>query len=245
MSTKILVVDDEQDLVRLVRYNLEQEGFDVYCAYDGNSAIELAWQKRPDMVILDLMLPDKPGIEVCRQIKQDIGPEKNIPVLMLTARATEQDRINGFESGADDYVTKPFSPRELVLRVKAMLGRPWLKSTSEERTIGLIHIIPHEYRVQVDGEDVRLTPIEYKILTTLARTPNVVKTREQLLQDVWEEEAMEILDRTVDAHMKRLRAKLGDARGQLETIRGIGYRLTAEAPAPTTSPTASTATPSA
>ncbi|MDX2085858.1 MAG: response regulator transcription factor [Candidatus Melainabacteria bacterium] len=224
VNPKILVVDDEQDLVRLVRYNLEHEGFTVLYAYDGSSALDLVWNKRPDLVILDLMLPDTPGLRLCQQIKQAQGLDKVPAILMLTARSAEQDRIAGFEHGADDYVTKPFSPRELVLRVKAMLGRSG-STPPPIIHIGPIRIVPEEYRVFIAEEEVRLTPIEYRILLTLARHPNVVRTREQLLVDVWEESATEVLDRTVDAHVKRLRAKLGIARDSLETVRGIGYRL--------------------
>lgn len=225
MKPKVLVVDDEHDLVRLVRYNLEQEGFTVFCAFDGTEALELVYNKRPDLVILDLMLPDMPGIQICQRIKQELG--KRIPVLMLTARAAEQDRIAGFEAGADDYVTKPFSPRELVLRVKAMLNRHQIQQPASLMTIGPVRIYLDEYRVTLAGEEVKLTPIEYRILITLARHPNVVRTREQLLADVWEESSTEILDRTVDAHVKRLRSKLGEARNLLETVRGVGYRLNA------------------
>jgi two-component system phosphate regulon response regulator PhoB len=225
VKPKVLVVDDEHDLVRLVRYNLEQEGFTVFCAFDGTEALELVYNKRPDLVILDLMLPDMPGIQICQRIKQELG--KRIPVLMLTARAAEQDRIAGFEAGADDYVTKPFSPRELVLRVKAMLNRHQIQQPASLMTIGPVRIYLDEYRVTLAGEEVKLTPIEYRILITLARHPNVVRTREQLLADVWEESSTEILDRTVDAHVKRLRSKLGEARNLLETVRGVGYRLNA------------------
>lgn len=229
MKTKILVVDDERDLVRLVRYNLEQEGYDVVCAYDGNSALEMVWDKKPDLVVLDLMLPDKSGFDVCKEIKGEFSTQRKVPVLMLTARVTEQDRIRGFECGADDYVTKPFSPRELVLRVKAMLGRPWIEyDASKHLTVGPITIKTDEYSVTVHDEPLTLTPIEYRILTTLARTPNLVKTREQLLADVWEDGATEIMDRTVDAHVKRLRTKMGPCRDMLETIRGVGYRLTSK-----------------
>lgn len=223
-KSTILVVDDEHDLVNLVRYNLEKEGYEVICAYDGTSASQLAWEKHPDLIVLDLMLPDRSGYDICKEIK---GHEKtrSIPVIMLTARSSERDRITGFESGAEDYVVKPFSPKELVLRVKAMLGRT-KPSTPNVIEVNQIVIFPEEYRVMVSGEEISLTQIEYSILLNLAKYPNVVKTREQILDDVWQEEATDVLDRTVDAHVKRLRSKLGDARDCLETVRGVGYRLT-------------------
>lgn len=225
MKPKILVVDDERDLVQLLSYNLQQAGYQVFPAYDGTSALELFWSKRPDLVILDLMLPDKSGFQICQEIRETAQGTHRTPVIMLTARASEQERIAGFEAGTDDYVTKPFSPRELVLRVKAMLERTTpAKTTMME--VGSLKIYPEEFRVTAeDGEDLRLTPIEYRILVALARNPNVVKTREQLLDEVWEETSVEVLDRTVDAHVKRLRSKLGSARDALETVRGIGYRL--------------------
>jgi two-component system, OmpR family, phosphate regulon response regulator PhoB len=234
-AAKILVVDDEQDLVRLVRYNLAQEGFQVFHAYLAQEALDIVDEEHPDVVVLDWMLPDRSGIDVCRLIKertatyvQQSGAQP-VRVIMLTARAAQQDRITGLEAGSDDYLTKPFSPRELVLRVKALLNRnhKWYDhQTIPQLKVGPIAIDPAAHQAKVNNEVLELTPIEFKILLTLALHPNVVKTREQLLMEVWEQAATEVLDRTVDAHVKRLRAKLGPvAREQLETVRGIGYRL--------------------
>jgi two-component system, OmpR family, phosphate regulon response regulator PhoB len=232
---KILVVDDEEDLVNLIRYNLAQEGYQVFCAYNGREALELACTVWPDVIVLDLMLPDKPGLELCQQIKKELkSMAQRLPrVIMLTARSAERDRIAGFEAGADDYVTKPFSPRELVLRVKAMLDRgsnnvklsSASTSSKDALSVGAIRIECSAYRVYVGLEELTLTPIEYKILLSLALHLNVVRSREQLLADVWESAATEILDRTVDAHVKRLRSKLLEARDLLQTVRGVGYRL--------------------
>ena len=228
MSAKVLVVDDEEDLVRLVRYNLEKEGYNVSVAFDGKGALCEAFTHSPDVVVLDLMLPDRSGFELCGELKEQAVKQsgKSLKIIMLTARAAEQDRITGFEKGADDYVTKPFSPRELSLRIRAMLGRnnqdPQQAPCLE---VGLIQVLQEQIRVLVEGQEVQLTQLEYRLLRTLALRPNVARTREQLLAEVWEKAATEVMDRTVDAHMKRLRAKLGNARDQLETVRGMGYRL--------------------
>jgi two-component system phosphate regulon response regulator PhoB len=220
---KILVVDDENDLVNLVRYNLSKEGYEVLCAYDGTTALEQVFSRTPDLIVLDLMLPDYSGYDICRQLKADSNT-KDIPILMLTARSSEHDRISGFEAGAEDYVLKPFSPKELVLRIKAMLART-RRQLPNMLTVGKLNIYPDEHRVFIDQDEVALTLIEFKILVCLARFPNSVKTREQLLREVWEEDSTEILDRAVDAHVKRLRAKLGEDRDAIETVRGVGYRL--------------------
>lgn len=229
MSATILVVDDEKDLVNLVRYNLEKDGFTVHSAYDGSSVLNQVWEHRPALIILDLMLPDRSGYDICRDLKADPDTQ-DIPIIMLTARSSEYNRVTGFECGVDDYVIKPFSPKELVLRVKALLGRTAgyrHRTPSSQRVIqvGKITIYPEEYRVLVNTQAVSLTQTEFKILMTLAEQPNRVKTREQILTSVWQDEAESILDRTVDAQVKRLRAKLGDARDMVETIRGLGYRL--------------------
>jgi two-component system phosphate regulon response regulator PhoB len=231
-KSRILVVDDERDLVRLVKYNVEQAGYEVYCAYNGAEALDLAWTKQPDLIVLDLMLPDCGGFELCKELKETLNPKrpKNpVRIIMLTARTAENDRIQGFESGADDYVAKPFSPRELVLRIKAMLSR----HQAEETEAVLSHILENgcvkmdtiAFRAWVEETEIQLTPIEFRILYTLMKVPNTVKTREQLLHAVWEDNATEVLDRTVDAHVKRLRSKMGNAREMIETVRGVGYRM--------------------
>ena len=226
MKSRILVVDDEQDLVKLLSYNLQKEGYEVACAYEGASVLQLVWSNRPDLIILDLMLPDRSGHDICREIKQD-ERTKAIPIIMLTARSSEHDRVSGFEAGADDYVVKPFSPKELVLRVKAMLART-KRDIPNSLQAGRITIYPDEFRVLVDEQEVYLTATEFQILFALARQPNMVKTREQILDEVWQDEAEHILDRAVDAQVKRLRSKLGAARNAIRTVRGIGYRLTTQ-----------------
>lgn len=233
MKTKILVVDDERDLVNLVRYNLEKEGFEISCAYDGAAVSARVCQERPNLIILDLMLPDRSGYDICRDLKSS-SDTRDIPIIMLTARSSEYNRVTGFECGVEDYVVKPFSPKELVLRVKAILARiaraaqPMPFESSID--LGKIRIFPGEYRVLVDKTEVLLTATEFKILMALSASPNRVKTREQLLEAVWQASAETILDRTVDAQVKRLRAKLGSARDMVETIRGMGYRLKLESP---------------
>lgn len=242
----ILMVDDEQDLVHLVRYNLEKEGFRVLFAYDATSAKEVLNAHEPDLIILDLMLPDQSGFEVCKQIKQS-QRTRHIPVIMLTARSSEDDRVSGFEVGAEDYVVKPFSPRELVCRVKAMLGRTQHQHDTPSESnihnkqdtpivIGPLMIFPSAYRVMINQEEIALTHIEFEILKMLAEQPSRVHTREHILDTVWKDSAEEVLDRTVDAHMKRLRGKLLNARHLIETVRGVGYRLVEPVKKPKTTP---------
>lgn len=228
MPAKVLIVDDEVDLVRLVQYNLEKEGFQVLTAYDGQSTFAQIGTYCPDLLILDLMLPDMSGIQICQQIKHDIQT-RNIPVIMLTARSSETDRVSGFEAGADDYVVKPFSPKELVLRVKAMLSRTMQQRPVEPQKIqiGDLIIFPTEHTVKTaSGEPIPLSFLEFKLLLALAINPNMVRSREQLIADVWEQDGEDISDRTVDTHIKRLRKKLGTAKNIIETIRGVGYRVT-------------------
>ncbi len=229
MSAKVLIVDDEIDLVGLVRYNLEKEGFTVLTAYDGKTAVGHIKSFQPDLLILDLMLPDMSGFQICQHIKAD-PRTKVIPVIMLTARSSENDRVSGFEAGADDYVVKPFSPKELVLRVKAMLGRTLVQRPPETAKIVLGDLIIHPKGHHVEtlqGEAITLSSLEFKLLMTLASQPNAVKTREQLIADIWEDDGENISDRAVDTHIKRLRQKLGASRNVIETIRGVGYRAIA------------------
>lgn len=248
MTARILVVDDEKDLVNLLRYNLEKNGFEVLSAYDGSSVLPLVWDTPPDLILLDLMLPDRSGYDICRDLKAG-EKTRDIPIIMLTARSSEYNRVTGFECGVDDYVIKPFSPKELLLRVKALLGRTaQYRSRSQELgqsrsssisrisgqviQIGKLRIDPEEYRVFVDEQEVPLTQTEFKILMMLAEQPNRVRTREQILVSVWQEEAETVLDRTVDTQVKRLRSKLGDVRDMVETVRGLGYRLSMSANEP-------------
>lgn len=227
MKQKILVVDDEPDAVELIEFNLKQGGFDVVSANDGAEALRKAKTAAPHLIILDVMLPEMDGMEVCKHLKRD--PETaRIPVIMLTAKAAEIDRVLGLELGADDYVTKPFSPRELVLRVKNMLkrGKP-TEAKEEQIKVGDLVIDIPRHEVTVKGRRTELTATEFKLLTVLAKRRGRVQTRDQLLQDVWEYDTM-IDTRTVDTHMRRLREKIGSAARYLETIRGVGYRFVDE-----------------
>jgi two-component system phosphate regulon response regulator PhoB len=224
MSEHILIIDDEPDIVELLDYNLRQAGYTVVNARDGASAIATVRRHRPDLIVLDLMLPDIPGIEVCRRLRRESASE-SIPILMLTARTEEIDRVVGFEVGADDYVTKPFSPREIVLRVQALLRRSKPKGEMVPLLrIGLLEIDVPRHRVIVEGEDIPLTALEFKLLFDLASRRGRVQSRDDLLERVWGY-VPGIETRTVDTHVKRLREKLGAARDYIETIRGVGYRM--------------------
>ncbi len=221
---KILVVDDEPDAVELIEFNLKANGYEVATAADGEEALQKARAILPNLIILDLMLPEVDGMEVCKILRRDQRTQ-SIPIIMLTAKAAEIDRVLGLELGADDYVTKPFSPRELVLRVKRLLRSG---TTSEEKSDRvewkelLIDIPRHQ--VSVKGRSIDLTATEFKLLTTLAQRRGRVQSREQLLHDVWEYDNL-IDTRTVDTHMRRLREKLGAASKYLDTVRGVGYRF--------------------
>ncbi len=225
--TSVLLVDDERDLLSLVDFNLRAAGFETVLASTGEQALAAVRRKVPDLVVLDVMLPDLSGTEVCRQIKAD-PRTRHVPVVMLTAKADEVDRVVGFELGADDYVTKPFSVRELVLRLRALLRRagPGRPEEHPRELVGPIRIDAEAHRCFVDGAEVQLTALEFKLLTTFMARLGRVQSREQLLQDVWEMSS-EVETRTVDTHVKRLREKLGSGRDLLETVRGVGYRLVA------------------
>jgi two-component system phosphate regulon response regulator PhoB len=221
----ILIVDDERDLLSLLDFNLRQAGFETLLAATGEQALQQLRRRTPDLVLLDLMLPDLQGTEICRQIKAD-PRTKHVPVVLLTAKGEEVDRVVGFELGADDYVTKPFSIRELVLRVRAILRRASAPGGGERPPdrVGPIRVDIDAHRAFVNDEEVILTPLEFRLLVTLMARAGRVQSRDQLLTDVWEMSS-EIETRTVDTHVKRLREKLGEARDLLETVRGIGYRL--------------------
>lgn len=223
MSQTILVVDDEPDIVELVRYNLAQAGFRIVSASDGRRAVEAARRERPALIVLDLMLPVMSGTEVARALKQD-ERTRAIPILMLTARSGEVDRVVGFELGADDYVVKPFSPRELVLRVQAILKRESSEEPSRTLSYDPLSIDPTSHVVRVQGEELSLTATEFRLLHRLAQRPGRVFSRDQLLSEVWGYGG-EVESRTVDTHVKRLRAKLGKVGGWIQTVRGIGYRF--------------------
>jgi two-component system, OmpR family, phosphate regulon response regulator PhoB len=220
---RILVVDDETDLVNLVAFNLKKAGFDVITAFDGKLALQQVWDFLPDLIILDLMLPDHSGFDICKEIKKR-EETRHIPIIFLTARSAESDRITGFEVGAEDYVVKPFSPKELVLRAKALLARTQPASNGL-LSVGPIVLNTETHHVTIDSQPIALTSLEFDMLAYFLRQPEKVKTREQLLKDVWKQHSEDILDRTVDAHIKRLRSKLGTARDYLQTVRGMGYRL--------------------
>ena len=224
MQPTVLVVEDEKDILDVVDYNLRQAGFRVLKAVNGLEALKLVKTEPPDIIVLDLMLPGLDGKEVCRRIRQDKSSQE-IPVLMLTAKADEIDRIIGFEIGADDYMTKPFSPRELVLRIKAVLKRTLEQPKPSNQIIfpGLV-IDVEKHRVEIEGEEVILTATEFKLLQCLAAQAGRVLTRDQLLNQVWGY-SFEGYARTVDTHVRRLRKKLGGQNNRLETVRGIGYRF--------------------
>lgn len=227
MKAKILVVDDEPDALEVLGFKLKEAGFIPIFAKDGARALALARDERPALIVLDLMLPEIDGLEVCKILRRDPGTA-TIPILMLTARAAEMDRVIGLELGADDYVTKPFSPRELVLRIKKLLARA--KASDEPVALlrfGELEIDVPKHEVKVAAQPVTLTATEFKLLEILARRRGRVQTRERLLQDVWGYDNP-IDSRTVDTHMRRLREKMGGAADYLETIRGVGYRFKAE-----------------
>jgi two-component system, OmpR family, phosphate regulon response regulator PhoB len=228
---RILVVDDEPDIVALVVYHLAKAGFRISTASNGADALRIAQQDRPALVVLDLMLPGMSGLEVLEQLRADESGQE-IAVLLLTARREEPDRIKGLSSGADDYLTKPFSPQELVLRVRNILRRMSQTQSGlpDVLRIGPILIDRSAHRVTVDSAELDLTPTEFKLLMTLAERRGRVQSRALLLEIVWDA-APDIQTRTVDMHVQRLRTKLGAAGEMIETVRGFGYRLRA-APSP-------------
>jgi DNA-binding response OmpR family regulator len=224
VAETILLVDDEQHIVDLARMYLEQDGFKIVYANDGRTALDMILRDKPGMVVLDLMLPEMDGWEVCRRVRS----ESDVPIIMLTARSDDIDRIVGLELGADDYLTKPFNPRELVARVKAILRRVEKRAApaASENTITIsnLTLLPERRVVTVDGREVSLRMKEYDLLLTLAENPGVVFTREKLLNVVWGYDfAGET--RTVDVHIAHLRHKLKGMQAQLETVWGVGYKL--------------------
>src|SRR5438128_1480660 len=220
---KILIIEDETDVADLLTLNLRKAGYRVSTAADGASGLQKARDDKPDFIILDLMLPKMSGLEVCKILKNDTATSQ-IPILMLTAKAEEIDRIVGLEFGADDYVTKPFSPREVLLRIQAIMRRSEGKVDEEQLSAGLITIDPARHQVSVAGKVIHLTSIEFKLLRTLLQRRGRVQARDRLLNDVWGYESI-IDTRTVDTHVRRLREKLGKAGDGIETVRGFGYRF--------------------
>ncbi len=228
MSSLILIVEDERDLLNTLDYSLQKEGYRTRCADNGGDAIKLAREQPvPDLVLLDLMLPDISGTEVCRALKSSQSTRK-VPVLMLTAKGEEIDRVVGFEVGADDYVVKPYSVRELMLRIRAILRRTHEGGDASAMIdFGRLRVDPSAHRAWIDDGEVSLTALEFKLLTTLLQRRGRVQTREVLLTDVWGFSA-DVTTRTVDTHVKRLRQKIGEAGRYVETLRGVGYRFRAE-----------------
>ena len=227
MADTVLIVDDEQDVLDLLVYNLQKGGYKTNCARDGAAALQKARDETPALIILDLMLPQLDGTEVCRQLRAD-SKTAHIPIIMLTAKAEEVDRVVGLELGADDYVTKPFSPREMVLRVKTVLRRASGKAVpAEVLKFDDLTVDIGKHEVSHKGKVIELTVTEFKLLATLMERRGRVQSRDRLLTDVWGYEG-DVDTRTVDTHMRRLREKLGKAADYVETVRGVGYRFTAQ-----------------
>ncbi len=220
----VLIVDDERDLAELIDFNLRAASFTTRVAHTGEAALGAAREQPPDVVLLDLMLPDVSGVEVCRQLRA-AEPTRDVLIVMLTAKSEEADRVRGFEVGADDYVTKPFSVRELVLRLKAILrrGSPGRKD-SASLELGPLVLDVAAHRFHVAGREVTLTALEFRLMEYLLARVGRVQSRELLLEEVWGLSS-HLETRTIDTHILRLRDKLGPARGYLETVRGVGYRL--------------------
>jgi two-component system alkaline phosphatase synthesis response regulator PhoP len=229
MRKKVLVVDDEKDIVDLIAYNLEKEGFATLRAYDGETALDLAKAKKPDLIILDLMLPGVRGLDVCRFIRKNPDTE-TLPIIMLTARSDQTDKILGLEIGADDYITKPFNVRELIARVRTVLRRcDELPRTTKTETFHFkgLHMNYETYEVTVDGKRIEMGPTEIKLLRFLTKHPGRVYTRDQLLDYVWGDETF-VEPRTVDVHVSRLRAAIEADKENPQyilTVRGIGYKF--------------------
>lgn len=224
---KILIVDDEKDIVKLLEYNLKKEGFRTVTAYDGNEALEKAGREHPDLILLDVMLPEVDGLEVCKQIKKDPAT-RSVPVIMLTARSQETDKVIGLELGADDYVTKPFGVRELLARVKALLRRTHEAEApgAEVVHIGDIVIDNSRIEVSVNKKPINLTAKEFELLKTLAKARGRVLSRDYLLDTIWGyDRAAEIQTRTVDVHIRTLRKKLKSAAKHIVTVKQYGYRF--------------------
>ena len=228
MPATVLVVDDEKDLVELIRYHLEKDGLKCLEARDGETALQIARERTPDLMVLDLMLPGVDGLEVCRAIRKD-PKTAAVAIIMLTAKAEEVDRIVGLEMGADDYMVKPFSPRELVARVKAVLRRGQPQDQPSLTHVGSLVVDEGKHQVLVGGKGVDLTVKEFDLLCGLMKAKGRVLNREQIMEKVWGySNAVDIESRTVDVHIRRLREKLGDEQKRVVTVKGVGYRFDAE-----------------
>jgi DNA-binding response OmpR family regulator len=221
---KILVVEDDKNISKLLKYNLEKADYECNLVLTGEEALDILNRRQVDLIILDIMLPEMDGLEVCRIIKQN-EKFRNIPIVMLTAKGEEVDRIVGLELGVDDYIVKPFSPRELILRIKAILKRGKLPESKKDiLSVKDLTIDVPNFKATVKGKEVLLTAMEFKLLTILIERQGRVQTRERLLSDVWDTDSI-IETRTIDTHIKRLREKLGKLGDSIETIRGIGYKF--------------------
>jgi two-component system phosphate regulon response regulator PhoB len=220
-SDHILLIEDDPDVLDLVRYNLNKAGFSVTVARDGLAGLKAARSAPPDLVVLDLMLPEMRGEDVCRELKND-GTTATVPIIMLTAKAQTEDRISGLELGADDYVTKPFSPRELILRIEGLLRRVRSAGSGDKLRVGPFELDRGIFEIRLDGEKLELTAIEFKLLAMMMEKRGETLPREMLLRDVWGYRSV-VDSRTVDTHMRRLRSKLGAHAESIETVRGEGY----------------------
>ncbi len=229
MAQTILIVDDELDIVELVRFHIEKEGLHCHSAKDGEGALRLARAEKPDLIILDLMLPGIDGLEICRLLRKE-SATAHIAIIMLTAKAEEVDRIVGLEMGADDYIVKPFSPRELVARVKAVLRRGREPVDGQIKKVGTLEVDEAKHQVRVAEQLVELTVKEFDLLCALMTAKGRVLSRDQILESVWGySNAVDIESRTVDVHVRRLREKLGPEQVRIATVKGVGYRFDAEA----------------
>ena len=220
---KILIIEDDRNIVELIEYNLKDEGYETLSALNGQEGVELAKRKKPDLIILDIMLPIKDGFEVCKILKSE-DLTVHIPIIILSAKSQEIDKVVGLELGADDYITKPFSPRELIARIRAIFRRGREPKISSKIATGDIVIDSTRHSVTVSGEEISLTHTEFKLLEYMAQRPGIVLSRGQILDAVFGQDSM-VYDRTVDAHIKSLRRKLDKAKDYIETIRGAGYRF--------------------
>jgi two-component system phosphate regulon response regulator PhoB len=228
IKKKILVVEDDRDISELITYNLEREGYEIACLYDGGQVVDFVNKRKPELIVLDLMLPEVDGIEICRTLKSD-ATTKHIPIVMLTAKSEEADVVVGLQMGADDYIPKPFSPKVLAARIKTIFRRIAdlaLSSASADdvRNFDDLNIDLLKHKISYKGQAVKLTSIEFDIVEFLSRSPGRVWSREQILDNVWKEGKF-IIDRAVDVHVRGLRKKLKRAEDYIETVRGVGYRF--------------------
>lgn len=231
MKHRVAVIEDDRDINELITYNLQKEGFEVIRSLDGGQGLFLIQKEKPELVILDLMLPGMDGLEICRALKQD-ERTKNIPIIMVTAKGEESDVVIGLQLGADDYITKPFSVKVLLARVKTIFRRERQAHTAQSiqsvRSFGRITIDLLKHKVVVDGKNIFLTAIEFAILEFLSRSPGRVYSRDQILDNVWKDGKF-IIDRAVDVHVRGLRKKLQNGADSIETVRGVGYRFKEDA----------------